>query len=347
MKTMENLIGQSVETTRNYWNKNEKIIGSIFPIILIGGIATAAYYLLPPLVFIMKNLLWVMGLAIPVIGIPLFIGSNWSWFIIRYQIFIKKLWKGLVNSDPITVMEIQYEKWNKELMRLGKNINLMEEAKNELVMKMEENKRVAEESFSKANKANEMLESGKGDKSKLKSSAYKFGILAQRRLDSNNNFIPRLKAIDVALTYIKKLESNWKTDLELLKDDINQKKSDLKVIKSTASGLDAAKSIINGNPNERALFEMANESYAEKLSSYVADIKRFTEQAENWVYSKEIENAVLEDKADNLLSLYNEDTFKQLTDFRSLMEIDETKRLTFSQASNKMSESVEAFNRLK
>lgn len=343
---MENFTSSSTETVKNYWNKNEKIIGSIFPIVVIAGLAVGAYYLLPPLVFIMQNLLWVMGLAIPVIGIPLFVISNWSGFILGYQVFIKKLWKGLVNSDPITIMEIQYEKWNDQLKRLGDNINVMQTAKNELEMKMEENKSVANESFLKAKKAEEMMKEGKGDSEKLKISSYKSGIIAQRRLDSNKNFIPRLRAIEVALIYIKKLESNWKADLELLKDDIGQKKSDLKVLKSTASGMDAAKSIINGNPNERALFEMANESYAEKLSTYVADIKRFTEQAESWVYSKEIENAVMEDKADNLLSMYNEDTFRQLTDFRSVMENQDTKTISFSQASNQMSSSIDEFNKL-
>jgi hypothetical protein len=343
---MENMILKQGDNVKKYWSKNEKVLGSIFPIFIMGVIGVGLYYILPPLVLIFQNLLLLMGLSVLVIGVPAVIISNWSYFILRYQVFIKKLWKNLVNSDPITIMEIQYSKWNKELLKLNKYITVMMGAKNELEIKMNDNEKVANKSFTEAKKAEEMIKEGKGDAEKLKMMSYKSGIIAQRRLDSNNTFIPRLKAIDVALVYVKKLESNWRADLELLKDDINQKKSDLKVLKSTASALDAAKSIINGNPNERALFEMANESYAEKLSSYVAEIKRFTEQAENWVYSKEIENAVMEDKSDKLLSLYNEETFKQLTDFRSLMEKDDNVKISFSNVSNKMFKSMDEFNKL-
>jgi hypothetical protein len=77
---------------------------------------------------------------------------------------------------------------------------------------------------------------------------------------------------------------------------------------------------------------MATEAYAEKVSNYVANITRFTEQAKDWVYDKDIQEAVWEDEGQQLLSMYDTDTFNKLTDFRSLVTKDEN--MSFAQKSN-------------
>jgi hypothetical protein len=51
---------------------------------------------------------------------------------LRYQMFIKKLWRAIVNSDPITVMQIQYDKWVRARNKLNENIILMQSAETEL-----------------------------------------------------------------------------------------------------------------------------------------------------------------------------------------------------------------------
>jgi hypothetical protein len=249
---MENL---GTTNPKSLWSGNEKVVGILFAILLTFGIGVVLWYVLPPAIIILQNLIYFLVLLGGLTLTLTIIWSNRSMIMLRYQMFIKKLWRAIVNSDPITVMQIQYDKWVRARNKLNENIILMQSAETELKNVMNSNEEEANSAFGRAKKAQEMSQTK--DDPEYQRKAVKDATIAKRRIDSNKNFIARLKAIQTALAYCKKLYDHWGDDLEMLKDDINLKKRDLDIASKTASALDAAKSIYNGDPNERALMEMA------------------------------------------------------------------------------------------
>jgi len=297
--------------------------------LLCGGIWLLSW-LLPILIAIVKNAI-VFGALLGVTGLFIFlIWSNKSMIALRYQLFVKKMWRNIVKSDPISVMEIQWRKWSKKRQELNQSIITMTAAKNDLLMAMDSKKALANEKFQDAKTASELAEKKKDAEYGRK--ATKNSIIANRLMQSNQNFVPRLKAIQTAIAYCTKLYESWGDDLELLRQDIDMKKEDLKLLSSTSNAFDSAKSILNDDPDERALWEMSADAYAEKVSNYVANISRFTDQAKNWVYDKSIQEASWEDEGEKLLSMYDTETFNQLTDFRALVNKDEN--ISFAEKSN-------------
>ncbi len=309
---------------------NEKLVSWLVAGGAIVGIGWVLWKVLPILISIVTNAI-ILGAMLGTVGLICWlIWANKDMISLRYQLFVKKLWRSIVKSDPISVMEIQWRKWSGKRQELNESIKTMKAGEHELLMAMDEKQTMAKDKFAQAKKAQEITEKKKDPEYARR--ANKNSIIANRLMQSNQNLVPRLKAIQTAIKYCTGLYDSWGDDLELLKQDIDLKKSDLKLLTSTSNAFDSAKSLLNDNPDERALWEMATEAYAEKVSNYVANITRFTEQAKDWVYDKDIQSAVWEDEGAKLLSMYDQDTFNQLTDFRSLVNKDEN--ATFAQTSN-------------
>lgn len=325
---MENSTGQ-----KKVWTGSERVMGYIVALAIFGAIGYGLYYILPFLITLVTNVI-IFGAL--VIGTGLLCWGVWAnrkMISTAYQIIIKKIWKAMINSNPIAIMEIQYDTWLKQHEKLGLNINTLRASEEELLAIMEENKDFAQEKFKIAQMAKEINEKGEKTGQNYGNQATKNAILAQRRVESNKMFLPKLEAIRTALNYCERVYSAWTDDLELLKDDINEKKRNLKVLSRTNGVFEMAKSYINGNSNERIMFDEANEAYAERISMYVANIKGFVAQSKDWVYNKDIQDAIATEEGQKFLSMYDETSFNQLTDFRSLMSNND---VTFVQSAENM-----------
>ena len=304
----------------------EKGVAWVVGALLLGGFLWVGKAILPWVLASIFN--WAILGGIVFAG--LLVWWNREYFKIRYQLFIKKMWRGLVKSDPISIMELMWKKWTKKRVELNESIKVMKAGEAELLAAMDENQSKAKGMFAMAKAAQEQEEKKKDPNYGRK--ATKNSIIANRLNSANQDLLPRLQYLQKTIAYCTDLYDHWGDDLEMLKEDINLKKQTLKLYASTSSAIDSAKSILNANPDERAMWEMANEATAEKVSNYVANITRFTEQAKDWVYDKDIQSAVWEDEGKKLLSMYDQDTFNQLTDFRSLMAKPEDQ--SFAQTSN-------------
>ena len=305
---------------------NEKVVAGIVGVGVLAFLTWVGVMILPWVITATLNWLIVAGLAFG----GWLLWSNRKMIALRYQLWVKKMWRTIVKSDPISVMEIQWKKWTVKRNELNESIKTMKAGEQELLLAMDQKESMAKNKFSQAKEAQEL--SAKRNDPNYERKANKNSIIANRLMQSNQSLIPRLKAIQTAIAYCTELYDHWGDDLELLKSDIDLKKEDLKLLTSTSNAFDSAKSLLNGDPDERALWDMATEAYAEKVSNYVANITRFTEQAKDWVYDKDIQSAVWEDEGKQLLTMYDKDTFGQLTDFRSLIKKDDN--ATFAQKSN-------------
>lgn len=313
-------------------NGSEQVMGYLVALGLLFGVGYGLYIILPFLITLITNLAIFVGMVVGLSVLVYVLISNRKMISIGYQIIIKKIWKALINSNPIAIMEIQYDNWTKQKEKLNQNIVTLKASREELVAIMDDNKDVANTKFKEAQKAQELAT--ERNSPEYTRQATNNAIKAQRRVESNKMFLPKLQAIETALNYCQRVYDAWTGDLELLKDDINMKKRDLKILSRTNGVFEMAKSYISGNSNERVMYEEATQAYAEQVSMYVANIKRFTEQTKDWVFSKDIQEAINTEEGQKYLSMYDENSFNKLTDFRSLME--DNNNVTFVEASNRM-----------
>ncbi len=293
-------------------NNQEKTVGTITGLALIAGLGYVLYKVLPYLVSILENTLYSIVLLVVIIALVTFLWTSRKLIWVAYQLFIQKLWRALVNTDPIGVMRISLKKWIKKRGELEGRITELQSAKEELEIVMNDNMEGANKSFVEAKKAQEK---GYKDQAVIKS------VSANRKKMSNEQLLPRFHALDKALIFLKRLSDQWKVEIELLDEDIQIRSRDLKILKKTASALKSAQSVLEGNPDDLAMQQLAVEAYAQQVSENVANISRFMEKGKNWMSSADIQEAIMTDEGVKLLDSYNEQTFKELTDFNRKLQL--------------------------
>jgi hypothetical protein len=339
---MENLLNSGTTTQKGKLQGGEKYFGYFVGIALIFAFGYILYHYGEMIIHTIKNgvilALWVGGTLAVVITLWKLRNIISYW----WSILIKLAWKSMIEADPISAMRYAYNKWVREAETLNDTVIELESKEAELKRTLAENEQEANTYFSAGKKAKEMAGKLQGEEATdLTEEATANSIKAQRRAQSIKILIPRLETIQRALDYCKKLHKNWVRGLDLLNDDIKVKEADLANLKSVANAFRTAKSIIDGNSNDRVMYEEAVLQYGKKVSAYVGECKRFTEQAKNWAVNQDIQTAIETDEGLRLLEM-SDDKFKELTNFSALLQDTPTReKVSMAQSSNEFVKSLE------
>jgi hypothetical protein len=104
--------------------------------------------------------------------------------------------------------------------------------------------------------------------------------------------------------------------IEDLKDDVQQKEIEYKTIKQAHAALVSSMSILNGDPNERAMFELALEKMEEEVSLKLGTMDRFMDMSASLVTSIDIEQGIFAEDGMLMLEEYEKGGFDSfLNDF--------------------------------
>jgi hypothetical protein len=328
----------------------EKYFGYFIGAAAIGALLYLMYFLFPIITTAITNttdMIWAaFKLAATVtvtLGTIILIWKNRDMISYWYNILIKLTWKAMIEANPIAGMRYAYDKWLAQNEELNETITTLEAKKALLKGKMDKRRTEANSYFEAGLKAKELAENAEGeDASDLNETANSNAIMAQRRKESLDIFLPRIQLIDSALDFSKKLHKSWLRGLALLKDDIDIKEDDLSVLKSIAGAFETAKSIISGNTNERAIYEEAIVAYGKQVSDYVGKCKRFTEMAKDYAVNIDVQNAMDADKGQKYLEVYDAKAFAELTNFNKVLDASPSRqKLTMAQSANRLTKAMD------
>ena len=76
--------------------------------------------------------------------------------------------------------------------------------------------------------------------------------------------------------------------LEDTKDQVNLKEQERKAIRASHSAMKSAMSVISGDPDQRAMFDMALESIADDVANKVGEMERFMEMSSSFMDSVDL-----------------------------------------------------------
>ena len=312
-----------METTgqKKVWTGSERVVGYIIALALLVGVSRGLYLILPSLIALVTNLVTFLALVFGTVIVCGVIISNRKMISIGYQIIIKKVWSALINSDPIAIKEILCNKWQKDLNEQNNNITTLQSSELDFVNTMKQNEKEAEELIKEGKASEQLAISNPNQKDQYLMKASQNSVMAKSRLKSNEDLKPKLDFIRAALKISKRIYVECEGDLVVLRDDIVVKKRILKALSKTNSVFKMASSYINGNSNERIMFDEAERSYNEQVSEHFAKIKRFTETTKDWAMNRDIKDSINLKEGQAFLSTYNENTLNELqNNFKKLIE---------------------------
>ncbi|MEL7020266.1 MAG: hypothetical protein AAGK47_01540, partial [Bacteroidota bacterium] len=104
-----------------------------------------------------------------------------------------------------------------------------------------------------------------------------------------------------------KMYENSEILVEDIQDQVAVKEQERKAIHASTSAMKSAMSIISGDPDKRATFDMAMEAIADDVASKVGEMERFMEMSSNFMDSVDLQNGVFEEEGLRMLEKWEQE----------------------------------------
>ena len=92
--------------------------------------------------------------------------------------------------------------------------------------------------------------------------------------------------------------------MEDISDQVELKEQERKAIHASNSAMRSAMSIIQGDKDKRAMFDMALEAIADDVSQKVGEMERFMDMSANFMNSVDLQNGVFEEEGLKMLEIF-------------------------------------------
>ncbi len=289
---------------KSFFQKPEGKLGKVVIVLAIIAFCIGLYYLLPYILILLTNTLHAMFL-IGAITLLLFLVTNK-----RIQTLVSFAFKSLmywltsmfVELNPIRVMKIHIENLKNNLVKMNEHITNLSGQIRLLERKISSNKEEVEQSL-------QVASSAKDNNKKME--AWKHVRKAERRRQNTiklSELLTQIKKVHIVLSRMYEVSSYVIEDLE---DDIQQKEIEYKTIKEAHAALKSSMSILNGNPDERAMFELALEKMEEDVSKKLGTMDRFMYMSESLLTSIDLEQGVLAENGMLMLEEFEDGAFDE------------------------------------
>ena len=308
---MANITPVSTPTTdfkpKTFWQKPEGVTGLIFMAgILLGG-GYLLYKSLPVLIELAQNTLYLSLLLVALAAVIYMVLDprmrNLIWF--AYKSVMRTVTGMFVEIDPIGILKSYVESLESNLGKMSKQIGILKGQKRQLIQLMESN---TKEITSNMKLADQAKKQGKDAEIVL------FTRKAARLQESNEKYDVLAKKIEVLERILNKMYENSGLLVEDMKDQVKVKEQERAVIRTSHSAMRSAMSVLSGDPDKRAMFEMAMESINNDVANKVGEMERFMEMSNSVMSSIDLQNGVFEEEGMKMLEEWEQKSTLLLMD---------------------------------
>lgn len=286
---------------KSFWQRPEGVTGLIFLAAIVGGlgllIATAGTAILA---FIQTTIglfvsVAVLGLLVYMVLDPKM--RNLVYYM--YKSVMRTITGMFVQIDPIGILKTYVEELQNNLRKMNKQISQLRAQMHKLKELIVNNEREISNNLKLAGRAKE---TNKRNVMILKSRR------AGRLKDSNVRLETLYQKMEVLYRVLTKMYENSQILSEDIKDQVMVKEQERKAIHASHGAMTSAMSVINGDPDQRAMFDMAMENITEDVANKVGEMERFMEMSANFMDSVDLQNGVFEEEGMQMLEEWEKES---------------------------------------
>lgn len=284
---------------KSFWQRPEGITGLIFLAALVAGVGFLAVSL--PWGVIMANTLY-MAAAFAVLGTVIYMVLDpkmRNLIFYMYKSVMRSITGMFVQIDPIGILKTYVDELQNNLRKMNKQISQLRAQMHKMKEVIVTNQREINNNLELAGKAKE---TNKRNVMILKSRR------ASRLKESNIRLDELYKKMEVLYRVLTKMYENSSILAEDIKDQVAVKEIERKAIHASHGAMKSAMSIINGDPDQRAMFDMAMENITEDVANKVGEMERFMEMSANFMDSVDLQNGVFEEKGLQMLEQWEKES---------------------------------------
>lgn len=284
---------------KSFWQRPEGVTGLIFLAALVAGGA----YLLTTINWgaIFANTLALAG-TLGILGIIVYMVLDPKMRALvsfGYKSIMRWITSIFVRVDPIGILKSYVDELQGNLRKMNKQISQLRAQMHKLKEIIVNNQREIQSNLQLASKAKETQ---KTNVMILKSRR------AGRLKESNLKLEDLYKRMEVLYRVLTKMYENSQILAEDIKDQVAVKEQERKAIHASHSAMNSAMSIISGDPDKRAMFDMAMEAVTEDVANKVGEMERFMEVSANFMNSIDLQQGVFEEDGLNMLEKWEKES---------------------------------------
>lgn len=292
---------------KSFWKRPEGMTGMLFMAALILGGGYLIVANMAAIVALMQNVLY-LSLMLAALGVIVYMildpkMRNLIWYM--YKSVMRSITGMFVQLDPIGILKSYVEDLEDNLKKMRKQIGLLRGQMRKIQGLMEKNDKDIENNLKLAAAARD-----KGKDQQMVLSSRK----AARLKESNQKYQVLYNKMEVMYRILNKMHQNSEILLEDTRDQVKLKEQERKAIRASHSAMKSAMSVISGDPDKRAMFDMAMENITEDVANKVGEMERFMEMSASFMDSVDLQNGVFEEQGLKMLEEWEQKSTLMLMD---------------------------------
>lgn len=270
-------------------NRNQKLLAGV---LLIGAILFINW-VLPSLIFFLKNVWLAIGLLVPLAFVVYNYPTVW-------MIFKQLSWnmtKFMVSKDKLGFMYQYLEYLNKKTDKLNESVLSIGAMEVKLSRKIKELEQLYQNNIA------QHVELKDRGASKLVLSSLENKIdIDKKRIDVLG---PQVENIKRQKNYLIELHDAWVYDNEALKYKLDAKAEEFKLLKEIAEATGNASEFLKGNSEEFKLYQESLIQIEDSVSTYTSNIENFERKVAPILETLSSNRSVSSDEGKKLIEEYN------------------------------------------
>jgi hypothetical protein len=273
---------------KSFWKRPEGVTGLIFLAGLAVGGGVLLFSILPILGALLSNVVYLSIFLLIVAAIAYVILDpkmrTLVWYM--YKSLMRSVTGFFVQLDPIAILKSYVDELKGNLRKMNKQISKLRGQMHKLKEIIVNNEKSIKDNIELASKAKE---NNKRDIMILKSRK------AGRLKESNMRLDELYNKMEVMYRVLSRMYENSAILMEDVQDQVKVKEQERKAIHASHGAMKSARSIISGDPDQRAMFDAAMEAVADDVAGKVGEMERFMEMSSSFMDSIDLQNGIFEE----------------------------------------------------
>jgi hypothetical protein len=273
---------------KTFWERPEGTLGMVVLAALLIGGGVLLYSFLPTLILLAENTLYLSGMLIALAAVIYMVLDpkmrNLVGF--AYKSVMRWITSIFVNIDPIGVLKSYIEHLDSSLKKMDKQVNQLRGQMHKLKELIVNNQKEIQTNLRDAAKARD---SAKETQMVLKTRK------AGRLQESNMRLDELYKRMESLYRILNKMRDASYIMSEDLKDQILVKETERNAILASHSAMNSALSILKGDPDKKAMFDMALENISNDVSAKIGEMESFMNMSDKIMKGIDLQNGVFEE----------------------------------------------------
>ena len=285
---------------KSFWQRPEGVTGIIFILALVFGGLWAVSTFIGAMAAFMSSTAGLVTMML-VLGSIIYMALDKNartliWYM--YKSIMRWVTGMFVQIDPIGILKSYVADLRSNLLKMNKQLNQLRGQIHKLQEMILNNKKTIESNLTLASKAREQ---NKQAVMVLKSRK------AGRLKESNMKLEDLYRKMEVLYRVLGKMYENSSILVEDVEDQVMVKEQERKAIGASHSAIRSAMSIIKGDADKIAMFDVAMEAIADDVSQKVGEMERFMQLSENFMQSIDLQNGVFEEEGLKMLEKWEKE----------------------------------------